>query len=240
MAVVGVDGCKVGWIAVRLEEDGDWDVGVFPDVGALWHEWRDAGAIFIDIPIGLPDKRRPVRRCDTEARRLLGRPRSSSVFPPPSRAALSRISHDAASRINVAEVGTKLNQQTWNILSKIREVDAFLASENEAKRKVREIHPEVCFRAFNAGQAIVQSKKTPEGKRARLDLLRKLDNRTDPIRDQAMKMFLRREVAEDDIHDALVTAITATYNPDDLISIPSTPEFDTQGLPMEMVYARTR
>jgi predicted RNase H-like nuclease len=160
------------------------------------------------------------------------------VFPPPGRAALSQNSYRAASETNLAEIGKKLNRQTWNILPKIREVDSFLRENSDARSVFREVHPEVCFRAFNGGKAIGPRKKTPEGKRARLALLRKLDGRTDAIRDRAMDGFLRREVAEDDIHDALVAAISATNFPDGLVSVPSVPEFDAEGLPMAVVYAQ--
>ncbi len=244
MAVVGVDGCKGGWFAVRIA-GGDWDVRVFEDVESLWSEWRAADLILIDTPIGLPDKRRPIRTCDVRARELLGRSRGSSVFPAPGRAAFGQDSYSAGedpyeadSLANQAETGKKLTKQTWNIIPKISEVDRLLRSCEEARSKVREAHPEVCFWAFNGEKAVASRKRTREGRLARLEILRRLEPRSDAILHRAMTSHPRKDLAEDDVLDALVLAITATRQPNGLATIPTAPEYDACGLPMEMVYAR--
>ena len=56
MAVVGVDGCKGGWFAVRIEggDEGDYTPCVFPTMAGLLAAWDDAALILIDVPIGLP------------------------------------------------------------------------------------------------------------------------------------------------------------------------------------------
>src|SRR2546422_11663063 len=98
--LLGVDGCPGGWCAVALE------VGEGRPRAAGAHVYRsfaeilaaDAAVICIDIPIGLLDVPGQ-RRCDVEARRLLG-PRRSSVFPPPSRRALAARSYREACDIN--------------------------------------------------------------------------------------------------------------------------------------------
>ncbi len=236
MAVVGIDGCRTGWFAVRL--DDGWDVRVFSDIESMWHEWRDASLILIDIPIGLPDSRQPVRTCDGDARKLLGRPRMTSVFPSPGRAALSEESYQACSGANFAELGKKLTRQTWHILRKINEVEQLLRNDAGARSRVREIHPEVCFWAFNGGQAVQSRKKRSAGRRERLDILRKFDRRADAIREKAMTRYLRKQVAEDDILDAIAGAITANRPPDELAAVPAAAEYDACGLPMEMVYAK--
>ena len=43
-------------------------------------------------------------------------------------------------------------------------------------------------------------------------------------------------MVRDDIPDALSAAVTATVGVEGLVSIPETPEFDSQDLRMEMVY----
>ena len=88
MVYVGVDACKAGWFAVVLQEENKWEFGVFPDISVLWNQYRQARLILIDIPIGLVDSGIHERICDKEARTLLGPPRSSSVFPVPSRPAV--------------------------------------------------------------------------------------------------------------------------------------------------------
>jgi predicted RNase H-like nuclease len=72
--VLGVDGCRVGWIASQIEVGNPSRVvstRVFPafaDILAL-----PGDLIAVDIPIGLNG----VRACDLEARRLLSPHRSS-------------------------------------------------------------------------------------------------------------------------------------------------------------------
>ena len=114
MAVVGVDGCKAGWFAVRLESTGEWDSKVFHKFDSLWQDWGNASLILVDIPIGLPDAKKKQRTCDSDARKLLG-PRKSSVFSPPSRAAFEPDSHQSASDANKLEVGKGLSRQSWSL-----------------------------------------------------------------------------------------------------------------------------
>ena len=78
----------------------------------LWEACGAASTVLIDISIGLTDSP-DQRECDFEARRALG-PRRSSVFTPPSRAALEARSYREASTLNFRETGRKLNLQTWN------------------------------------------------------------------------------------------------------------------------------
>jgi predicted RNase H-like nuclease len=78
--IYGLDGCKDGWIGIAEDlESGllSWDV--YDELADLLKIDPHPGVIAIDIPIGLPEK--GARSCDREARRLLGRPRGSSVFP---------------------------------------------------------------------------------------------------------------------------------------------------------------
>ena len=48
--------------------------------------------------------------------------------------------------------------------------------------------------------------------------------------------YNRKEIAKDDVLDALSTAITARFGKNNLDSIPKKPELDSRGLPMEMAY----
>jgi predicted RNase H-like nuclease len=79
-SLAGVDGCRGGWIAV-IDEGERLNSRVFPDWSQPMTELERATLIGVDIPIGLPGK--GSRACDLEARRRLGRPRGSSVFPAP-------------------------------------------------------------------------------------------------------------------------------------------------------------
>ena len=76
MAVVGVDACKSGWIAVVLSENTRRAL-YLREIGELAQAIPDAEVVAIDIPIGLPTINR--RIADDLARDYVGG-RRSSVF----------------------------------------------------------------------------------------------------------------------------------------------------------------
>jgi predicted RNase H-like nuclease len=82
---VGIDGCKAGWFAVIISSRQSWAFNVYDDITQLWNKLKDAELLLIDIPIGLLEDGEAGRTCDIMARKILGRPRASSVFPPPVR-----------------------------------------------------------------------------------------------------------------------------------------------------------
>jgi predicted RNase H-like nuclease len=119
----------------------------------------------IDMPIGLIDG--PPRACDVEARRYL-RPRGSSVFPAPPRAALRCSDYRAALAIARDATGRGISKQTFNIMPKIAELDSLL--DESTRLRVIEVHPECAFRALSAGE-VLPSKKTASGQALRQRLL---------------------------------------------------------------------
>ena len=50
---VGVDGCKAGWFAVTVTDDGEWSHALYETAEAVLDRHGDAERILIDIPIGL-------------------------------------------------------------------------------------------------------------------------------------------------------------------------------------------
>jgi predicted RNase H-like nuclease len=231
---VGVDGCRHGWLSVALLEDGSWTFAVDPSAEELWERWRNANLILLDIPIGLVDAG-DERPCDRTARKIIG-PRRSSVFPAPSRAALHEQTYTAGSAANHAATGRKLTQQSWAIVSKIREVDNLLCSNTEARRSIREVHPEVLFWALNDGKTLSYSKKRSAGVRERLGILEKHFPAARSVNDEILRAFPRRQVAADDILDALAAAVTGYRSRGDVQNLPGQRIEDSAGLPMEMVF----
>ncbi len=229
---VGADSCKDGWFIVVVE-DNSWGADVLPDMRSLWQKFSSALLILVDIPIGLPES--GPRRCDIEARKLLGRPRRSSVFPVPCWAAISAETYEKASNINYQRTGKRLSRQTWSITPKIREVNCFLLEVKSARSRVREIHPEICFWALAGGQPMRHSKKTEEGFCERRKVLHSIYPCTSDIIQCALSKW-KGQVAKDDVLDALSAAITAAAGGENLTSIPERPELDSRGLRMEMVY----
>ena len=190
--------------------------------------------ILIDIPIGLKADGRAERRCDPEARKLLG-PRRSSVFPAPCREAIYASSYQEACDINQRLTGKRLSVENWNIIPKIREMDCLLSDDASAKGRIREIHPELCFWGL-AGRPMQHAKKRSEGLSERTQLLQSIYPQTADIIAHALSTYRRKDVARDDILDALAGAVTGLMGGHNLASIPQEPEFDERGLRMEMVY----
>jgi len=230
--VVGVDGCHSGWCAVSIwdEENG---LTVSPPV--IYPSFRDvvaskAKVICIDIPIGLTDgpEQRP---CDIEARKRLGRPRASSVFPPPCRSVLKIEDYRAASEANFEVSGKKLPKQSFAIMPKITRVDSLMTPDLQPR--IREVHPEVCFWALNNGRAMAWNKKKPAGHDERWRILRKVlpSLPAQPLHPRD----LPHACAVDDHIDALVAVWTAVcISRGSAQRIPSQPEMDDKGLHREM------
>jgi predicted RNase H-like nuclease len=159
--VVGVDGCRAGWIAVTSSA-GALTFGIFASMRELLDHHHDANLILVDIPIGLPSKGTPSRPCDTAARLLLGR-RRSSVFSAPSRFASRALDIADARQRNIAELGKSLSAQAHAICLKIAEVDQLLLTDHSLRNRVREVHPEVCFWALNGRAPLQHAKKERAG-----------------------------------------------------------------------------
>jgi predicted RNase H-like nuclease len=155
VVAVGIDGCRVGWIAVALLET---KVGVYhlPTIAALTDVVATPTAVGIDIPIGLPDAGR--RPADVEARLMLG-PRRHSVFFAPVRAAVEATTHRAATELSVRITGSGISRQAHNLARKILEVEQWLP---DAPCGVWEVHPELSF-ALLMGKPARASKKTWAG-----------------------------------------------------------------------------
>lgn len=236
MVYIGVDACKAGWFSVVLEEGTDWKVDISSDIFIFWNQYNYAKLILIDIPIGLREKSSIRRLCDQEARGLLRPERHNSVFTAPCRAAIYAKSYEEAKEVNKNETGRKISRQVWGIIPKIKQVDQLLTSNKTARSRIREIHPEVCFWALNGGEPMKYSKKQEEGFLERMEALLSFYPYTKHVVNYALKKYPRKEVAKDDILDALVAAVTASEEIKGLSSIPETAEVDSKGLPMEMLY----
>jgi len=225
---IGVDGCKAGWFIVAIEGDGRWKIDIVPDIRTLWDNYQNASLILIDIPIGLREKGSQERLCDLDARKVLGPPRASSVFPAPCRPAVYAASYIEASRINEQMTGRRLSKQTWAIAPKIREVDEFLSQHHERKNHIREIHPEICFWALAGGRPMKHAKRTVQGFEERRNVLKHVLPQTDDIIVDALYHRKDKDVANDDILDGLVGAATAVFGKDRLATLPEKPELDSE------------
>lgn len=173
MTLVGVDGCKAGWIVVRRDPGASPSVSVFPTFAMLVDALPADAVVAVDMPIGLPDhSRRGGRGPEALVRPLLGQ-RQSSVFAIPSRAALYAdtddfttveawyVAHRRASEVakTTSDPPRGVSIQAFGIFAKIREIDSLLISGPELRGRIFESHPEVAFCRLNDGQAMSLPKK---------------------------------------------------------------------------------
>jgi predicted RNase H-like nuclease len=229
--VAGVDGCPGGWVVVVAASNGSrFDlraVEVVPSFVALLKLTSECAAVAVDIPIGLSE--RGPRLADLAARRLLGRPRASSVFPTPLRAALPCIAYRQACAASVAAGGKMLSQQAFNILPKIREADAALSPADQSR--LVESHPELTFAMINSGRPLAHNKKTPAGRVERGRLLSALYDI------DITRLARPRTCGVDDLYDACALVWTASRLTHGLEThLPSAPQRDARGFRMEIVY----
>lgn len=166
MVVAGADGCRTGWVVCRRDADGALDVRV---VKTLAEACEGLSILAVDMPIGFVDVPRPPRACEAEARRLLPG-KASSVFPTPCRSVLACTTH-AEANARSRRLGVGINQQTFHLFPKIREVDDLLRSQPRLKRIVHEAHPELAFARMNGGKPVLSKKRQPDGYAERSRLL---------------------------------------------------------------------
>lgn len=232
--IISLDGCHSGWFYILINSDNHWKSGIVEKIESLYPEICKSNLTLIDIPIGLKSTGQQERLCDLEARKILTK-RKSSIFPAPHKSSLNCSSYLEACQVNLQHFSRKLSRQSWAILSKIREVNDFILAYN-LSGKVREMHPEICFWALNGKKEMMYNKKRREGFQERFLLLRRIIPFAGEIVEYSLNKFRRKDLAKDDILDALsgIAIATQRYS---IKTIPEVPEIDTEGLPMEMVYA---
>ncbi len=197
MIVAGADGCRTGWVICRREADGALHLGV---VKTLAEACEGVSILAVDMPIGFVDLPRPPRACEAEARKLLPG-KASSVFPTPCRPALACLTHAEANATS-KPLGVGINQQTFHLFPKMREVDELLRGSTRLRRIVYEAHPELAFARMNAGKPVLSKKRQPEGYAERRRLLARHGFRT--------RVERLPGAARDDILDAIAVCRTAT------------------------------
>ena len=221
--VLGVDGCRAGWVGALLVPGAPRPrVVVASTLAELVETVRAEVAVRvvgIDIPIGLPDA--STRAADALARRAL-RGRASSVFTTLTRTAYSEDTRVDADGVNRRLSGQGVGAQAFALREKILEADRWVRSRPTVE--VLEVHPEVSFVEM-AGGAMPAGKRTEAGRAARLDAL-------------AAAGIARPSVLEgsgyaaDDVIDACAVAWTAARRVAGLSrSMPDPPEVFSDGIP---------
>jgi predicted RNase H-like nuclease len=230
--VAGADGCKAGWVRVCLcLETRRIHAEIVAKAESLLTLPPEPALLAIDVPIGLPDA--GSRDCDVGARRFLGQPRGSSVFPAPVRPVLRIGDYRDACAAHEQIDGRGLSRQVFAILPKIREVDDWLRGSVESRSRVFEIHPEVSFSTL-AGEPIREPKRRTAGRQRRRDLLAKWVG-ADAIA-VGYASIRGSGLVEDDYLDALAAAWTAERVASGAHeTLPAQAVVDSTGLPMRII-----
>lgn len=199
------------------------------------------------MPIGLPEEGQ--RACDEEASNYL-QSRHSTVFSIPTREAVYAQDYKSA-KTNNESGSDSLGSQSWWLVPRIKEVDIFLQEYSNARQRVYESHPEVCF-AKIAGDDPLPKKGTKDGVTRRLELLKEMEpalgeeiaefvndrdngavwhhriqsGRTDDVLDAAVLAFTGKQLT-------LTTRKTTSSYP--AFPMSETPT-DSTGLPMEIIH----
>ncbi|MEB3321681.1 MAG: DUF429 domain-containing protein [Synechococcaceae cyanobacterium] len=227
--LLGVDGCRAGWLAVEHAPGADLAEATLHPTARSLADTPGWAWIAIDIPIGLPE--RGCRTCDLQARQLLG-PRRSSVFPAPIRAVLPARSHGEACALSRKVQNAGIPVQAFHLLGKIGQVDRLLRSEPARAKRMVESHPEVAFLVWNGGRPMRHPKRTAAGRAERLALVEQLHPGSFA---HIRSRFRRRDVADDDILDALALLRTAgRLARGEALLLGAPGDRDGRGLPMRI------
>lgn len=228
--LAGADGCNGGWVVATRHSDARGACCfVVNSIAELFQRQPAPDLLAIDVPIGLPES--GPRPCDLAARRLLGRVRGTSVFAAPVRAMLRANSYEQACRAGKAIDGRALSKQCWFILPKIREVDELVARDPGIRARMREVHPEVSFRAM-AGTPILEPKRSKKGQAKRLKLLAKVYG---GAVHRAITACRKDGAKADDVLDAFVALWSAArINDGSALALPDTCETGSCGTSMQI------
>jgi predicted RNase H-like nuclease len=223
--LAGVVPCPAGWLVAGAKLQG---ITMSPEAPQIFRTLLDVldykpayQIISLAAPVGLLDE--PVsggRRCDQDARRLIGWPRNGAIVSPPARSVL----RDLAKGVDVS-----LSAVGRALANRFSEVDESI--QPYWQRTVFEVHPEVSFYQLNEDQPLRYSKHRPEGVGERTALLkarlpgveRILGTRVRGARpahmvDGAVCLWTSRRIA--------AKAVSR---------LPEDPEWDSAGLRMEIV-----
>ena len=231
MTIVGVDGCRGGWIAVWASADGfgDAHAAVHTRFADLLVSVTKADVIAVDMPIGFPDRIGGGGRGPEQALRDVLGARRPSVFSMPSRAAIGQTEYTAACRAarETSDPPRAISRQGFHLLPKVREIDELLRADATVAARVFETHPEGGFAALN-GAPLRYPKTTAEGAAERRALLQAAGF---PL--AFLSQRFPGEAKPDDLFDACIACWSAArVARGEARAFPPDHERDSHGLPV--------
>jgi len=219
VAVLGVDGWRGAWVGALL--DGrSVTLLALPDVAAVLAV-PDVDVVAIDMPIGLSDD--GARACDVAARgRLPGA--ASTVFPAPVRSVLHATTYDEARTTSLAASGRSLSVQSFGLVPAIRSLDDALGDPPDPR--VREVHPELSFRALDG--RVTDRKASGRGLAQRIRALERVMDVLDALADDRVGLPVV------DALDACAAAWSAKRIADGRATFVGDHRADARGRPMRI------
>ena len=205
----GIDGCRGGWVVSEFDQ-GEWIIEIVDNLDDI-----DFDEALIDMPVGIP--RDNTRECDRLARKFLAPERHHSIFNCPVKEAVYAQNYEEACDINEELTGKRISRQSWNICSKISEINESRNLEN-----LKESHPELVFKKIDS-ESIINSKKSNNGLSDRLEVLSRFGDVS------GVKHEEFASLSKHDIIDSMVLALAATL---DLEKMPKDPEKGCNGKEM--------
>jgi predicted RNase H-like nuclease len=222
--VAGVTPCGPSWLVAPAKLQGTIFAPEEPQLIAPFSEVLDQRPTFsviaLNAPVGYLDHGAAGgRTCDREARALLGAKRGSSIQSAPVRSPANELEF----------LPDHLDAISMTLLPRYREVAADMAPFRQ--RTVYEVHSDVCFYELNDSQPLQWSKQSEKGVEERRALLE--------TKFPSVNRILSAEVPGASMaHLIDVAAFVWTARrifARAAIRIPQDPEWDEQGLRMEIV-----
>ncbi len=227
--IAGVIPCGSRWLVAAGRLQGITLTPVEPELLKTFIEVLDYRPSFeiiaLGCPVGLLEL--PVRggrSCDREARKLLGPRRGAAIVPPPIRPTLTTRDYTEARERNAGLSGPQ-----WKLLPRIREVEEAIAPYWQ--RTVFEVHPELSFHQLNGDAPVKYSKHNYAGRDERRELLEKRLPNVERVLDARLPGARPHHLI--DVAACLWTARRIAAR--GVARLPEDPEWDEQGLRMEIV-----
>ena len=126
-----------------------------------------------------------------------------------------------------------MSRQSYAILGKVRELDAFLLSSPAWRERIHEVHPELSFSCWNSDRPMRFRKKSTEGFEERQRLVR---GHFGSAYDRLLAALPSGRFGRDDLLDALAALWSAERAArGQALVVPADPEADERGLRMEIL-----
>lgn len=222
--VAGVTPCGPSWLVAPAKLQGTMFAPELPQLIAPFSEVIDQRPTFaiiaLNAPIGYLD--RTVvggRTCDREARAFLGPKRGSSVHSAPVRAPDNELEF----------LPDHLDAISKTLLPRYREVAEEMAPFRQ--RSVYEVHSDVSFYALNGEQPLLYPKNTEKGQVERREILEAKFPAVDRILTAEIPGVTMAHLLDVAVFVWTARRIFAKA----AIRTPEVPEWDEQGLRMEIV-----